>query len=53
MQSIDFVETYAYGTFKNLACKKQETDCNIIIQQCKKWSTLMLLQKKPKEHNPN
>ena len=35
-QSIDSIETYAYGTSKYLVCKKEETTCNNIIKQCKK-----------------
>ena len=33
MQSIDSIETYAYGMNKNLVCKKEETKCNNIIKQ--------------------
>ena len=36
MQSINLVETYAYGTSKDLLCKKEKTKCNNIIKQCKK-----------------
>ena len=35
MQSIDSIETYSYGTNKdlvNLACQKKEIKCNIIIK---------------------
>ena len=35
MQSIDSIETYAYGTCKYLVCKKEETKCNNIIKQYK------------------
>ena len=36
--SINSVETYAYGTGKNLIYKKnQKTKCNNIIKQCKNW----------------
>ena len=35
MQSIDLIETYAYGMSKDLASeKKEEIKCNI-IKQCK------------------
>ena len=37
MQSIDLIETYAYGTSKDLVSEKEEIKCN---------STLLLLQKK-------
>ena len=29
IQSIDKIEIYAYGTTKNLVCKKEEIICNI------------------------
>ena len=32
IQSIDSVETYAYGTRKDLICKKEELKCNNIIK---------------------
>ena len=35
MQSIDLKETYAYGTSKELVCKKGEIKCNNIIKQYK------------------
>ena len=35
MQSIDSIETYSYGTSKDLACKKEEIKCNDIIKQYK------------------
>ena len=45
MQSIDSVEKYTNGTSKDLICKKGETKCNNLIKQCKKWLTLIMLQK--------
>ena len=36
MQSIGLIETYTYGTSKNLVSKKKEIKCNNIIKQCKK-----------------
>ena len=36
MQSIDLIETYAYGTSKYLVSKKEEIKCNNIIKQHKK-----------------
>ena len=33
MHSIDSIETYAHGTTKHLACKKEETDRYNIIKQ--------------------
>ena len=35
MQSIDSIETYAYGTSKNLVCKKEEIKCKNIVKQYK------------------
>ena len=35
MQSIDSIETYAYGMNKNVVCKKEEIKCNNIIKQYK------------------
>ena len=34
-QSIDSTETYAYGTSKSLACKKEEIECNNMIKKYK------------------
>ena len=36
IQSINSVEAYAYGPRKDLICKKQKTNSNNIIKQCKK-----------------
>ena len=36
IQSIDSIETYGYGTSRDLICKKEEIKCNNIITQCKK-----------------
>ena len=35
IQSIDSIETYAYGTSKDLICKKEKTKVNKIIKQYK------------------
>ena len=35
MQSIDSIETYAYGTSKDIICKKEKTKVNKIIKQYK------------------
>ena len=48
MQSIDSMETYAYGMSKVLVSEKEEIKCSNIIKQYKKWLTLMTLQKKHK-----
>ena len=36
MQSIDSIETYAYGTSKDQVSEKKEIKCNNIIKQYKK-----------------
>ena len=36
MQSIDSIETYTYGTSKDLVNEKKEIKCNYIIKQYKK-----------------
>ena len=36
MQSIDSIETYAYGTSKDLVSEKEEIKCNNIIKRYKK-----------------
>ena len=36
IQSIDSIETYAYGTIKDLVYKKEEFKCSNIIKHCKK-----------------
>ena len=46
MQSIDSIETYAYGTRKDLVSEKEDNKRNNIIKQYKKWLILMMLQKK-------
>ena len=33
MQSIDLIETYAYGTGKNLVSGKEEIKCNGIVKR--------------------
>ena len=40
IQSIDSVETCAYGTSKDLVSKREETKCNNIIKQYKNDWTL-------------
>ena len=36
MQSVDSIETYAYGASKGLVTKKEEIKCSNIIKRCKK-----------------
>ena len=37
MQLIDSIETYAYGTSKNVVTEKEEINCNDIIKRYRKW----------------
>ena len=54
MQSFELTETYAHGISKDVVSEKEEIEYNNIIKQCKKWLTLIMLQKNPiKKHNPN
>ena len=46
MQSIDSIESYAYGTSTDLVTEKEEIKCNNTIKRYEKWLTLMMLQKK-------
>ena len=43
MQLIDSIQTYAYGTNKDLVSDKEEIKCNNKINRYKKSSTLMML----------
>ena len=53
-QSIDSIETYAYGTSKYLVCKKEETTCNNIIKAMQKMINFDDVTKENiKKHNPN
>ena len=36
MQSIDLIETSAYGSMKDLISRKEEIKCNSIVKQYKK-----------------
>ena len=36
MQSIDSIETYSYGTSKDLVSEKEQIKCSNIIKQYKK-----------------
>ena len=50
MQSIDWIETYAYGTSKDLVTEKGEVKCNNIIKRYNKWLILMILQEKKQKN---
>ena len=43
MQSIHSIETYAYGTSKDIVSDQEEIKCNNIIKRNKTWLTLILL----------
>ena len=45
MQSIGLIETYAYGTSKDLVKEKEEVKYSNIIKRYKKWLTFMMLQR--------
>ena len=53
IQSIDSIETYAYGMKKNLLCKKEETKYNNITKQYKKHNFDYIKKEEIKEHNPD
>ena len=53
MQSIDFIETYAYKTSKDLVGDKEEIKCCYIIKQYKKMINFDVVKENLKEHNPN
>ena len=46
MQSIDSVETYAYGMSEYLLSEKEEIKCSNMIKHYKKWITLIILPNK-------
>ena len=43
MQSVDSIETYAYGKIKDLVSEKEEIKYRNIIKQNKQWLTLIML----------
>ena len=54
MQSIDLIETYAYGTRKDIVSEKEEAKCNNRIKQNKKMIKFDDVTKENiKQHNPN
>ena len=46
MQSIDSIETYTYGTSKDLVSEREEIKCNDIIKRYKKRLIFMMFSKK-------
>ena len=54
MQSIALIETYAYGTRKDIVSEKEEAKCNNRIKQYKKMIKFDDVTKENiKQHNPN
>ena len=53
MQSTDLIETYAYGTSKDLVSDKEEINCNNIIKRYKNDWFDNVAKENVKEHNPN
>ena len=53
MQSIDSIETYAYGMRKDLVREKEDIKCKNIIKRYKKCLTLMMLRKKIRPKFPD
>ena len=51
MQSIDSIETYTYGTSKDLVSDKEEIKCNNIIQKTLNFDDV--IKEETKEHNLN
>ena len=49
MQSIDLIETYAYGTSKDLVSEKEEIKCNSITKR-KKMINFDVIKEETKEH---
>ena len=43
MKPNELIETYAYGTRKNLVSEEKEIKCNNMIKRQKKLLTLMML----------
>ena len=50
MQSIDSIETYAYGISKDLLCNKKEIKRSKIIKKIQKCLTLNILQKRTQKN---
>ena len=53
MQSIDLIETYVYGTSKDLVIEKEEIKCSSIIKHTKIITFDDFAKESIKEHNPN
>ena len=53
MQSIDLIETYAYGMGKYLVSEKEETKCNNIIKDIKMINFDDVTKENITKYNPN
>ena len=53
MRSIDSIETYAYGTSKDLICKNEKIKRNNIIKNTEMFNLGYITKKDIKENNPN
>ena len=53
MQPIDSIETYAYGTSKDLVSTKEDIKCNNIIRRHKMINFDNVTRETIKENNPN
>ena len=53
IQSIDSIETYAYGTVEEIKYKKEDIKCNNIIKNTKTINIDYVTKEHIKEHNPN
>ena len=53
MQSVDLIETYAYGTSKDLGCRKEEIKCNNNKAIQKMINFDDVTKENIKEHKPN
>ena len=53
MESIDSIETYAYGTSKDPVSEKEDIKCNNIIKRYKMINFGVAIKENIKEHNPN
>ena len=53
MQSIDLIETYTYGTRKDLVSEKEEIKCKTYNNTIQKMINFDVTKENIKEHNPD
>ena len=46
IQSIESIETYAYGTNEEMVQRKEEIKCNYTVKQHERWLTMTMLAAK-------